>query len=51
VERLPPHLTQVQQQGQRINQLRDLGWWKQASLEELEESARIAWELYRAGLK
>lgn len=37
VERLPPHLTQVQQQGQRINQLRDLGWWKQASLEELED--------------
>ncbi|RYA84089.1 DEAD/DEAH box helicase, partial [Enterobacter cloacae complex sp. 743-2DZ2F-22B] len=37
VERLPPHLAQVQQQGQRINQLRDLGWWKQASLEELED--------------
>ncbi|HCN9589074.1 TPA: DEAD/DEAH box helicase, partial [Escherichia coli] len=37
VERLPPHLAQVQQQGQRINRLRDLGWWKQASLEELED--------------
>ncbi|HBM9592759.1 TPA: DEAD/DEAH box helicase, partial [Escherichia coli] len=31
VERLPLHLAQVQQQGPRINQLRDLGWWKQAS--------------------
>lgn len=37
VERLPPHLAQVQQQGPRINQLRDLGWWKQASTEELED--------------
>lgn len=37
VERLPPHLAQVQQQGQRINQLRDLDWWKKASLEELED--------------
>lgn len=37
LERLPPHLVQVQQQGQRINQLRDLTWWKKASLEELED--------------
>ncbi len=27
--------------GKRINQLRDLGWWKQASLEELRISAFI----------
>lgn len=41
VERLPPHLTQVQQQGQRINQLRDLGWWKQASWKSWRISAFI----------
>ncbi|CAQ86024.1 MULTISPECIES: DEAD/DEAH box helicase family protein [Photorhabdus] len=37
LERLPPHLVQVQQQGSRINQLRDLTWWKKANLEELED--------------
>ncbi len=41
VERLPPHLAQVQQQGQRINQLRDLGWWKQASPKNWKISAFI----------
>ncbi|EMM0837340.1 DEAD/DEAH box helicase family protein [Enterobacter ludwigii] len=37
LERLPPHLVQVQQQGARINNLRELSWWKQASFDDFED--------------
>jgi len=40
VDRLPPHLGQVQQHGELINQLRELSWWQSASFEQLEQ-ARI----------
>ncbi len=38
LEQLPPHLAQVQQQGELINQLRDLDWWQNASFAELEHA-------------
>ncbi|MFM5018702.1 DEAD/DEAH box helicase family protein [Aeromonas veronii] len=40
VELLPPHLAQVQQHGELINQLRELLWWQQADFDQLEH-ARI----------
>ena len=36
VNKLPPHLSQVQQQGEIINQVRDQDWWNHASFAELE---------------
>ncbi|WP_422463212.1 DEAD/DEAH box helicase family protein [Endozoicomonas sp. ALB115] len=38
LDQLPPHLAQVQQQGDIINQLRDLDWWHNASFAELEHA-------------
>ncbi|HIF9462351.1 TPA: DEAD/DEAH box helicase family protein [Photobacterium damselae] len=40
VGKLPPHLGQVQQHGELINQLRDQGWWLDVTFEQLEH-ARI----------
>ncbi|WP_448216221.1 DEAD/DEAH box helicase family protein [Endozoicomonas sp. 2B-B] len=36
LDMLPPHLAQVQQQGEIINQVRDPDWWQNASFAELE---------------
>ena len=36
VDLLPPHLTQVQQHGELINQIRNLDWWRNASFADLE---------------
>lgn len=36
VGKLPPHLGQVQQHGELINQLRDQNWWISATFEQLE---------------
>ncbi|WP_412500302.1 DEAD/DEAH box helicase family protein [Shewanella chilikensis] len=41
VDALPPHLGQVQQHGDLINQLRDQNWWLNASFDDLEH-ARLA---------
>ncbi len=38
VDMLPPHLAQVQQQGEIINQVRDADWWNNASFAELEHA-------------
>ena len=38
VDMLPPHLAQVQQQGEIINQIRDADWWNNASFAELEHA-------------
>lgn len=38
VDKLPPHLAQVQQHGDLINQLRDLNWWQQANFDQLEQA-------------
>lgn len=37
LERLPPHLVQVQKQGGRINLLRELNWWHQANFDDFED--------------
>ncbi|MCW7555672.1 DEAD/DEAH box helicase family protein [Endozoicomonas gorgoniicola] len=36
LDRLPPHLAQVQQQGEVINNVRDPDWWQSASFTGLE---------------
>ncbi|MFK0572845.1 DEAD/DEAH box helicase family protein, partial [Endozoicomonas sp.] len=38
LDQLPPHLAQVQQQGEIINQLRELDWWHNASFADLEHA-------------
>ena len=38
LDRLPPHLGQVQQHGELIKQLHNLDWWRDASFGELEQA-------------
>lgn len=38
VDNLPPHLGQVQQYGELINQLRDQAWWMTVTFEQLEHA-------------
>lgn len=38
MDRLPPHLAQVQQHGDLINQLRDQSWWQQVNFDQLEHA-------------
>ena len=40
LDRLPPHLSQVQQHGDLINTLRDSDWWQNVSFGELEQSRK-----------
>ncbi len=36
LDRLPPHMAQVQKQGEVINQVRDIDWWLNANFSEFE---------------